>query len=43
MKAMILGFVAVAVIAVGGNLILDQMRWSAEEQSSSSSNVRLGD
>lgn len=41
MKAMILGFVAIAVIAVSGDLILEQMGWSAEEQGSSSGNVRL--
>ncbi|MFP7673929.1 hypothetical protein ACG74X_11315 [Marivita sp. S0852] len=41
MKAMILGFVAIAVIAVLGDLVLHEMGWSAEEQGSSSSNVRL--
>lgn len=41
MKAMIFGFVAIAVIAVGSDLILDQMGWSAEEQGASIGNVRL--
>ncbi len=41
MKAMLLGFVAIAVIAVGSNLVLDQMGWSAEERGASASNVRL--
>ena len=41
MKAMILGFVAIAVIAVAGNLILERMGWSAQEQGASAGNVRL--
>lgn len=41
MKAMMLGFVAIAVIAVSGDLILDQMGWSAQEQGSTPGNVRL--
>lgn len=41
MKAMILGFAAIAVIAVGADITLDQMGWSAEERGSSSGNVRL--
>ncbi|HKK97208.1 MAG TPA: hypothetical protein VJ928_03445 [Marivita sp.] len=41
MKAMILGFVAIAIIAVSGDLILEQMGWSAAEQGVSPSNVRL--
>lgn len=41
MKAMLVGFVAIAVIAVGSDIVLDQMGWSAEEQGSSSGNVRL--
>ena len=41
MKAMILGFVAIAVIAVSGDLILDRMGWSSEERGSSEANVRL--
>ncbi len=43
MKAMLLGFVAIAVIAVGADYTLDQMGWSAAEQGASPSNVRLGD
>lgn len=43
MKALILGFVAIAVIAVGADLVLDRMGWSAAEVGSSSSSVRLGD
>ena len=41
MKAMILGFVAIATIAISGDLILQQMGWSAEQQGSSAGNVRL--
>jgi hypothetical protein len=41
MKAMFLGFAAIAIIAVAGDLILQEMGWSAEEQGSSSGNVRL--
>lgn len=42
MKAMLLGFVAIAVIAVGADYTLDQMGFSAAEQGASPSNVRLG-
>lgn len=42
MKAMLIGFVAIAVIAVGADYTLDQMGWSAAEQGASSSSVRLG-
>ena len=43
MKAMLLGFVAIAVIAVGADYTLDQMGWSSAEQGSSPASVRLGD
>ncbi|MGJ8602820.1 MAG: hypothetical protein ACSHXH_01760 [Marivita sp.] len=41
MKAMLVGFAAIAVIAIGASFTLDQMGWSAEEQGASTSNVRL--
>ncbi|WP_292289778.1 hypothetical protein [Marivita sp.] len=41
MKAMLVGFVAIAVIAVGADYTLDQMGWSAQEQGASPSSVRL--
>lgn len=40
MKAMLTGFVAIAVIAVGANLILQNAGYSAEEQSAGTA-VRL--
>lgn len=40
---MLLGFIAIAVIAVGASYILDQMGFSAAERGASPSNVRLGD
>jgi len=40
-KAMLVGFVAIAVIAVGADYTLDQMGWSAQEQGASPSSVRL--
>ena len=40
MKAMLSAFVAIAVIAVGSNLILNRAGFSSEEQGSSPS-VRL--
>ncbi|WP_283254894.1 hypothetical protein [Marivita sp. GX14005] len=43
MKAMILGFVAIAVIAVAANFILEGAGWSAEERGASSGSVRLDD
>ena len=41
MKAMLLGFAAIFVIAFAGDMILDQMGWSAEDQGSSAGSVRL--
>lgn len=41
MKAMFFAFVAIFVIAVGANLILDGMGFSSAENSTSTS-VRLG-
>ncbi|MFP7570100.1 hypothetical protein [Marivita sp. S2033] len=43
MKAMILGFVAIAVIAVAADLVLDRAGWSAEVRGASSTSVRLDD
>lgn len=40
MKAMLTAFVAIAVIAVGSNVILDNAGWSAQDRTSGSS-VRL--
>lgn len=42
MKAMLIAFAAIIVIAVGANLVLDRMGFSSAEQTSSSS-VRLGE
>ncbi|MES0812183.1 hypothetical protein ABLO27_22030 [Roseibium sp. SCPC15] len=42
MKAMLLAFVAIAVIAIGANQVLEHLGFSSAEQTSSSS-VRLGD
>ncbi|QFT30318.1 hypothetical protein K1718_06345 [Roseibium porphyridii] len=41
MKAMLLAFVATAVIAVGASLTLDRMGYSSAQQATGSS-VRLG-
>jgi hypothetical protein len=43
MKALILGFAAIAVIAVGADQVLHRMGWSAAETGTSSGSVRLGD
>ncbi|WP_297580470.1 hypothetical protein [Roseibium sp.] len=42
MKAMLLAFVAIVVIAIGANQTLEHMGFSSAEQTSSSS-VRLGE
>lgn len=42
MKALILGFIAIAVIAVAADQVLHRMGWSAAEMGSSNSSVRLG-
>ncbi|KIN70157.1 hypothetical protein Z946_11 [Sulfitobacter noctilucicola] len=42
MKAMIIAFVAVAVIAVGANLILGQVGFSSQDRTAGSA-VRLDD
>ncbi|WP_281356449.1 hypothetical protein [Roseovarius faecimaris] len=41
MKAMLSAFVAIAVIAVGSNVILDNMGFSSQDRTSSPSSVRL--
>ncbi|MGR3270061.1 hypothetical protein [Thalassococcus profundi] len=43
MKAMLLGFVAVGVIAFGANIALEEMGFGAADVTASKSNVRLGD
>ncbi len=43
MKAMLLGFFAVAVIAVGAYFVLENMGFSAANVTASDGNVRLGD
>lgn len=42
MKAMLIAFVAIAVIAVGANYILGQAGFSSQERTAGSA-VRLGD
>jgi hypothetical protein len=42
MKAMLIAFVAIGVIAIGANQILDNVGFSSAEQATGSS-VRLGD
>ncbi|MDU8912444.1 hypothetical protein [Aestuariicoccus sp. MJ-SS9] len=42
MKAMLLGFAAIAIIAIGAYYTLDRMGFSAADQTAGSA-VRLGD
>ena len=42
MKAMLAAFLAIAVIAVGANLVLNEAGWSAQDRTAGSA-VRLDD